>query len=117
MFAELSLIARVRRGDLNFERLVEVLSTRGYVIDSQPEQGISFGRVAIDRARQEDFDALFKVLMPGQLNDIKLMALATDQGGVPGLFTNALFNRNLIDYETMKELLLQFNREEAKQSQ
>jgi hypothetical protein len=112
---ELSLIARVRRGEIHFERLVDVLSTRGYIVDTQPEDGLGFGRVAIDQARQEDFDALFAVLMPGQTNDIQLMAIATDQGSIPGVFTNALFNRNVIDYETMKQLLVQINREEARQ--
>jgi len=57
-----SLIGRVRRGEIHFARLVEVLSTRGYIIDTRTEQGVGIGRTAIDQTRHENFDALFNAL-------------------------------------------------------
>jgi hypothetical protein len=47
--------------------------------------------MAINRANQEDFDALFKVLMSGQLNIVTLMSKGTDRGAQSGCFTTALF--------------------------
>lgn len=106
----LSLIARVCCADINFERLVEVLSFPGYVTDVNPEAGIGFGRVAMDKARQDDFDALFDILMPSRRNTINLQSIATDEGGQPGAFTYALFNSKVIGYEDMKKILVEMNR-------
>jgi hypothetical protein len=112
MELDFSLIGRVRRGEVNYERLVEMLSTRGYVTDSDGLDGLGFGRVAIDQARQDDFDALFKVLMPGRFNTIMLMSHGTDKGGVRGSFTTALFNTDVIEYEEMNHVLIEMNRQQ-----
>jgi len=111
---EFSLIARVRRGEINFERLVEVLSTRGYVLDTEDEVGLGFSRPHANNAKHADFEALFKVLMPGQHHDIQLSKIATDQGGTPGAFTYAIYNPNVIDYDSMLDRLEQVNQEFAK---
>lgn len=112
MELDFSLIGRVRRGQVNFERLVEVLSTRGYVTDSDGPEGLGFMRSAIDKSRQHDFDALFKVLMPGRLNTIRLMTHGTDKGGAPGSFTTALFNTEVIEFAAMDQVLIEMNRQE-----
>ena len=112
---EPSLIARVRRGEINFERLVEVLSGRGYITDDETEEGIGFRRSSMDKVRQEDFDALFNLLMPGIHNDIELDSTATDEGGLPGSFTYALFNKNVIDREGMTQILIRLNRATARE--
>jgi hypothetical protein len=112
MELDFSLIGRVRRGQVNFERLVEVLSTRGYITDSDGSEGLGFMRSAIDQAHQHDFDALFKVLMPGKLNTIRLMTHGTDKGGVPGSFTTALFNKDVVEYEEINQVLIEMNRQE-----
>jgi len=112
---EHSLIARVRRGEINFERLVEVLSERGYITDVPAEEGIGFGRASMDQTWQEDFDALFSLLLPGIYNDIKLDCTATDKDGIPGCFTYALFNKNVIDREDMTQILMRLNRATAKE--
>jgi hypothetical protein len=111
MELDFSLIGRVRRGDVNFERLVEVLSTRGYITDSDGSEGLGFMRSAIDQAHQHDFDALFKVLMPGRLNTIRLMSYGTAKGG-DGSFTTALFNKDVIEYEEIKHVLIEMNRQQ-----
>lgn len=109
MELDFSLLARVRRGEINFEELVAVLSARGYVTDSDGLKGLGFGRVAIAQARQDDFDDLFKLLMPGQLNTINLMKHGTAKGGTPGSYTTALFNTDVISYEEMNEVLIAMN--------
>lgn len=110
----LSLIAFVRRGDLNFERFVEVLSTRGYITEQDHEAGCSMVPLGMEAARQEDFDALFKLLMPGRLNEIELSCRATDAGGLRGAFSYALFNSNVVDDETIKHILTKENEEIAR---
>lgn len=111
---ESSLIAFVRRGNLNFERFVEVLSTRGYITEQDHEAGCSLASSAMEAARQEDFDALFKLLMPGRLNDIQLSCKATDAGGMQGAFSYALFNSNVVDDEEIKQVLVKENEEIAR---
>ncbi len=69
-------------------------------------------RSAIDKARQHDFDELFKVLMPGRFNTIRLMTHGTDRGGAPGSFTTALFNTEVIDLAEMDQVLIEMNRQE-----
>lgn len=111
MELDFSLIARVRRSEVNFEQLVEVLSTRGYVTDSDGLNGLGFTRSAIDKAHQHDFDALFKALMPGELNTIKLSTRATAKGG-DGSYTTALFNTNVIEFAAMDQVLIEMNRQQ-----
>lgn len=114
MISNLTLIARVRRGELNFERFVEVLSTRGYVTEEDHEEGCSFVSSAMEAARQYDFDVLFALLLPEVLNDISLSCAATDEGGPPGAFAYALFNTNVIDREDVLGILVKENRRTAK---
>jgi hypothetical protein len=109
---EFGLIARVRRAELNFEKLAEMLTTRGYITTLDKEPGVGFGRVQIDQTTQDDFNALFAVLMPGRLNDVRLLPHATCKGAGPGLYTTALFNLNVLDYDEMNALLIEINRGE-----
>jgi hypothetical protein len=109
---EQSLIALVRRGEINFEQLVAVLSKPGYLTTLDKYEGLGFGKVRMDSAHQDDFDALFKLLMPGQLNDINVMTHATCKGAGPGLFTTVLFNTSVIEYEEMDALLIEINKGE-----
>lgn len=106
---ELTLIQRVLRGDLNFERLVEVMRTDGYLIDTVAPEGCGFGRVAIDSVNQEDFDALFNFFYPGEEFDVEICKLATDKGGSCGAFSYALFNSRKMDYDEMMDLLRRHN--------
>ena len=112
METDFSLIGRVRRGQLNFEQLVEVLSTRGYVTDGDGPQGLGFLRSAIDMVHQDDFDALFNLLLPGQFNNIKLMKHGTDKGGPYGCFTTAMFNTEILDRAEMDQVLIEMNRQQ-----
>jgi hypothetical protein len=107
-----SLTGLVRRGDINFEQLVKILSTRGYIttLDKMPELPLS--KVRIDRVHQDDFDTLFSVLFSGQVHDIHLMTDATCEGAMPGLYTTALFNLTVIDYDEMRTLLIEINQGE-----
>ncbi|MDP9933644.1 hypothetical protein [Variovorax paradoxus] len=107
---DLSLIGRVRRGELNFERLVEVLSERGHVTDVDHEEGLSFIRSSVNQTHREDFDALFKLLMPGRINDIDLRTTASSEGTHPGTPTYAVFNANVISYDAMMATLADMNR-------
>lgn len=116
MNKSLTLIARVRRGELNFERLVEILSTRGYVTEQQDEECCNFISTAMESSNQEDFDALFKLLLPGQLNDILISCAATDKGGQPGGFAYGLYNSNAIDREDMLRILISESRKTASDS-
>jgi hypothetical protein len=60
-----SLISAVRRGELDFESLVEVLSKAGYLTDIDSNQGLGLASTRIEGARQEDFDALFQFFYLG----------------------------------------------------
>lgn len=106
---ELTLIRRVLRGELNFERLVEILRKDGYLIDEVAPEGCGFGRVAIDSVDQEDFDSLFKFFYPGEVFEIEICKVATDKGGSCGAFSYALFNSRKLDYDEMLDLLYQHN--------
>lgn len=107
----LSLIDLVRRGELSFERLVEVLSDRGYVTEHDRDQKCRLGASLIERAQQEQFDALFEFFYPGRLNDVQLSKLATDRGGpVSGAFSYALFNINVVSRERMHGILVELNK-------
>jgi len=107
---DLSLIGRVRRGELNFERLVQVLSARGYVTDVEHEPGLSFVRATVNKTQREDFNALFAVLMPDRINDIDLRTTASSEGTHPGTPTYAVFNANVISYDAMMATLADMNR-------
>lgn len=107
---DLDLISRVRRAELNFEKLVEALSTRGYVTDMEHEDGLSFIRASVNQTHARDFDALFALLMPGRLNDIRLMTTASSEGTSPGTPTYAVFNTNVISYQEMRAVLAEMNR-------
>jgi len=105
-----SLIDSVRRRELNFERLVEVLLKDGYTTDADGNQGLGFTRTRIDTARQEDFDRLWKFFCPGQGHDILLKSCASDKGfAVSGGFTHALFNETLVSREEMMQTLKRLN--------
>ncbi len=110
----LNLIALVRRGELNFERFVEILSTRGYLTEEDREAGCSMVSTVMEAANQEDFDALFALLLPGVLNNISLSCVATDEGGPRGAFAYALHNTNVIEREDVITVLVAENRETAK---
>jgi hypothetical protein len=112
VFPDFSLIARVRCAELNFERLVELLTNPGYITTLDTHDGASFTKVSIDQTRQDDFDALFALLMPTQLNNVKLMTDATCKGAAPGLYTTVLFNLNVIEYDEMHTLLIEINKGE-----
>jgi hypothetical protein len=114
MISSYTLIALVRRGELNFERFVEILSTRGYITEETNEEGCGFGSSAMEAARQEDFDALFTALLPGVLHNITLSRVATDEGGKPNAFAYALFNTNIIDSDDVLGILVEENRETNK---
>ena len=107
-----SLIGLMRDGEINFAQLVAVLRKPGYITTLDKHEGLGFGKVHIAKAHQDDFNALFKVLMPGQLNDIELLTHATCKGAAPGLYTTVLFNTNVISYEEMNELLIEINKGE-----
>lgn len=100
-----SLIARVRRGELNFERFIEILSTRGYITENNHEEGCSFGSSAMEAARQDDLDTLFSALMPGVMNDIALSCASTKLSGPGNVYSYALFNKNIIDREEIHNIL------------
>lgn len=106
-----TLICRTRRGELNFERLVEHLASVGFITESDRIEGCGFGSTAMESARQEDFDALFKLFFPGHSHSIELSCAATDAGGIKGCFSYALFNSNVIEHEEVKHILRKENRE------
>jgi len=106
-----SLIDLVRRGEVSFERLVEVLSDRGYVTEHDRDQKCRLGATSIERAQQEQFDALFEFFYPGQSNNVQLSRLATDRGGqISGAFSYALFNTNVVSRERMRCILVELNK-------
>jgi hypothetical protein len=107
---EFSLIDSVRRGELDFERLVKVLFSEGYLTDADGKEGLGFVSVRIEAARQEDFNKLWKFFYPGQGHDIQLRSCATDKGfAARGSFTYALFNEQLVSREEMMERLERLN--------
>ena len=114
MFPSYTLIALVRRKELNFERFVEILSTRGYITEETHENGCIFGSTSMECAQQEDFDLLFTQLLPETLNEISLSCAATDEGGSTGSYSYALFNTNVIDREDVLKILVEENRKTNK---
>ena len=110
MTPPLNLIARVRRGELDFERLVEILTTRGYITEQDIESNCSFVASAISATRQDDFNTLFAEVFPDLENTVRLSDAATDVGGPKGSYLYALFNANVIDRERVLEILISENR-------
>lgn len=109
----MDLISRVRRGEINFERLVEILRSRGYITEQQQEKGCGFGSSAMEAARQNEFEALFSFFFPHEVCDIEIQCAATNAGGGPGEFAYAyaLFNSNAI---TRTEILAVLQAENEK---
>lgn len=106
---KLTLIQRVLRGELNFERFVEVMRREGYLIDTETPEGCGFGRVAMDSARPEDLASLFNFFYPTEVLNIKLDVAATDAGGQRGAFSYALFNSKRVERNEVLVLLRQHN--------
>lgn len=107
---EFSLINSARRGELDFERLADVLRTEGYLTDVDGNQGLGFTRTRISGATQEDFDALFQFFYPGEGHSIELQSCANDEGfAQSGAYTYALFNETLISREEMMAKLMRLN--------
>jgi hypothetical protein len=110
-----SLISAVRRGELDFERLVEVLSKAGHLTDIDGNQGLGFTRTRIEGARQEDFDALFQFFYPGEGHSIELRSCATDKGFAQrGAYTYALFNENTVSLEAIMAMLIRLNAQQER---
>ena len=105
----LTLRQRVLRGELNFELFVELMRTKGYLIDTATPAGCGFGRVAMDSANQEDLVLLFDFFYPTQELDIDLCEAATDEGGQKGAFSYALFNSNRLSRDSVMALLREHN--------
>jgi hypothetical protein len=106
MQSEFSLIDSVRRGELDFERLVKVLTSEGYLTDVDGTEGLGFTRTRISAAVQEDFDRLWKFFYPGKGHDIQLRSCATNRGfKLRGDFNYALFNENRISHEDVMNTL------------
>jgi hypothetical protein len=107
---EFSLISSARRGELDFERMVDVLRTEGYLTDVDGNEGLGFTSTRIEVAQQEDFDALFKFFYPGEGHSIELQSCANDKGfAQSGAYTYALFNETLISRDEMMARLMRFN--------
>jgi hypothetical protein len=110
-----SLISAVRRGELDFERLVVVLSKAGHLTDIDGNQGLGFTRTRIEGARQEDFDALFQFFYPGEGHSIELRSCATDKGFAQrGAYTYALFNENIVSREEIMAMLIRLNAQQER---
>ena len=113
---DFSLIDSVRRGELKFERFVEVLSKDGYTTDADGNQGLGFIRTRISAARQEDFDSLWEFFYPGQGHDIRLNTCASDEGfAVSGGYTYALFNETLVSRQEMMDTLKRRNAKQERE--
>ena len=106
----LTLTQRVLRGELNFERFVEVMRTDGYLIDTATPEGCGFGRVAMDSANQKDFEALFNFFYPEEELDVDLSKAATDECGQRGAFSYALFNAKKLERKEVIALLREHNK-------
>jgi hypothetical protein len=110
MLPDSSLTSMVRRGELNFELLAEVLFRPGYLIEASSDDGLNLGSVVIERARQEDFEALWRFFYPNEGHSITLRSCASDKGfAVRGGYTYALFNEQLVSREEMMEKLERLN--------
>jgi hypothetical protein len=98
-----SLVAMVHGGVLNFERLVEIMETRGYITELDHEEGCGLSSSVMEAARQADFDLLFGGRFPDRNHQVRLECAAID-GGREG-FIYALFNASLMDRRTVQRIL------------
>lgn len=101
----MNLIDRARRGDLNFEKLVQILQQAGYITEKNQESGCGFGRSAMEATKQEDFEKLFDFFFPAEICDVEVDCVATDKGGQAGAYAYALFNKNEISRNEMLRIL------------
>lgn len=101
----LDLVSRVRRGEINLDRLVEILRTRGYITEEKQENGCGFGKSAMEAVHQDELDALFSFFFPQEICDIKVSCVATDEGSDKGAYSYALFNSNVINREEVLAVL------------
>jgi hypothetical protein len=101
----MDLVARVRRGDLNFERFVELMQEPGYISENDQENSCGFGSSAMEAVKQEDFNKLFEFFFPERICNISVQCVATDDGGERGAFAYALFNANVVTRERMLKFL------------
>jgi len=106
-FPALTLIYHSRNGSLNFEELVEELSSKGYMLETE----LNFSRATYNAASHEDFNTLFDFYYPHKINSIKLRTIGTSAGGIPGDNTYAFYNENIISLENILEILTNFNRQ------
>lgn len=101
-----TLINHVRNGSLNFEELVDKLKTIGYA----HEDDLQLIRSSFNSINQEDFDKLFNFFYPNKVNSIQISSIGTDKG-MPGNFTYAIYNSNIISHEKVLKILEKTNRD------
>ena len=106
-FPKYTLIYHSRNGSLNFEELVEELSSKGYMLETE----LSFLRPTYNAASNEDFKRLFEFYYPQKINSIELRTIGTSAGGAPGDNTYAFYNANIVSHEEILEILTEFNRQ------
>ncbi len=106
-----ALIRRLRTGNLDFERFIELLTTRGYILECDNEFGFSSNELESlgDVISSEVFPIVFKLLMPGILNDITIHCHATDEGGDRGCFAYGIYNPRIMDYKQFHAVLVMEN--------
>ncbi|MFV7441173.1 hypothetical protein ACNPMZ_07040 [Acinetobacter pittii] len=106
-FPKYTLIYHSRNGSLNFEELVEGLSSKGYMLETE----LSFLRPTYNAASNEDFKKLFEFYYPQEINNIELQTIGTSAGGLPGDNTYAFYNANIVSHEEILEILTEFNKQ------
>lgn len=110
MIPTYNLIDLVRRGELNFEYFVERLRDPGYIVEGCGGVGGSLAQSPMDQASKDDLKRLFEFFYPTVALDIELKQAATDEGGQPGAFTNALFNADLVSRDDVLQRLRRHNK-------
>ncbi len=101
----MDLISRVRRGEINFERFVDILRSQAYITEEHQVDGCGFGSSAMEAVRKDDFEALFTFFFTEEVCDIEVSCGATDKGGVPGAYSYALFNSKAITRDEILDVL------------
>lgn len=104
------IVDRVRRGELNLEKLVELLRRTGYITEENQEEDCGFISSAMEELHQDDFEKLFSFFFPNEICDIAVDCIATDKGGQLGSYAYALFNSNVVSRQHMQQLLERQNR-------
>lgn len=99
------IIDRVRRGEINLEKLAEKLRQPGYITEESQEEDCGFSSSAMEALRQEDFEKLFSFFFPHEVCDIAIDCIATDKGGQRGSYVYAIFNSNVVARPYMQQLL------------